>query len=170
MIKNNFLPFAENMEDYSAKLRDAQSESNAPQFFKLTAQLPLKGNTDTILAATKHSWVVIKTYAEGGENALHAHPNDEHTFVVLQGKVEFVGPKDERRTAEKYEGVIIPAGTFYRFEAIGEEPLVMLRMGFCLDTDKDPLGRINIDGSEFDAYTKKNKSETVVLSDTRVFP
>lgn len=170
MSQQEFLPYAENMDDYSVKLREAQDDSGAPQFFKLTARLPEKGNTDTILAATKHSWVVIKTYAEGGENSLHAHPNDEHTFVVLQGKAEFIGPKEERQTAEKYEGVIMPAGTFYRFESVGDEPLVMLRMGFCLDTDEDPLGRINVDGSEFDAYTKANKSDTLVLSDTAIFP
>jgi hypothetical protein len=25
-------------------------------------------------------WVVLKTYAADGENGLHAHPNEDHTF------------------------------------------------------------------------------------------
>jgi len=170
MTHQEFLPFAENMEDYSVKLREKQDKTGAPQFFKLTARLPEKGNTDTILAASERSWVVIKTYAEGGENSIHAHPNDEHTFVVLQGRAEFIGPNDERRLAEKYDGVIMPAGTYYRFESVGKDPLVMLRMGFVIDPDHDPLGRINVDGSDFDAYTAANKSDTLVLSETAIFP
>ena len=170
MSQQEFLPYAENMEDYSAKLHAAQNDSQAPQFFRLTARLPEKGNTDTILAATKRSWVVIKTYAEGGENAIHAHPNDEHTFVVLQGRADFIGPNEERRSCEKYEGVIMPAGTYYRFEAVGDEPLVMIRMGFVIDPEQDPLGRVKADGSDFDAYTTENKSDTLVLSETAIFP
>jgi mannose-6-phosphate isomerase-like protein (cupin superfamily) len=169
MAQQEFLPYAENMEDYSDKLRAAQSLDSLPQFFKLTAQLPAKGNTDTILAATERSWVVIKTYAEGGENSIHAHPNDEHTFVVLQGRADFIGPNDEKRTCEKYEGVIMPAGCYYRFESVGEEPLVMIRMGFVIDPEQDPLGRIKADGSDFDAYTTENKSDTLELSGM-IFP
>jgi hypothetical protein len=30
-------------------------------------------------------WVALKTYAAYDENGLHAHPNENHTFVVLQG-------------------------------------------------------------------------------------
>ena len=170
MSQQEFLPYAENMEDYGVKLRAAQDDSGAPQFFRLTARLPEKGNTDTILAATGRSWIVIKTYAEGGENAIHAHPNDEHTFVVLQGRADFIGPKDERRSCGPYEGVIMPAGAYYRFESVGGEPLVMIRMGFVIDPEQDPLGRIKADGADFDAYTTENKSDTLVLSETAVFP
>jgi mannose-6-phosphate isomerase-like protein (cupin superfamily) len=170
MTQQDFLPYAENMDDYSVKLREKQDDSGAAQLFSLTARLPEKGNTDTILAVSKRSWVVIKTYAEGGENSIHAHPNDEHTFAVLQGCAEFIGPNDERRSAEKYDGVIMPAGTYYRFVSVGEEPLVMLRMGFVTDPEQDPLGRINAEDLDFDAYTPANKSDTLVLSETAIFP
>ena len=158
------------MDDYSVKLREKQDDSGAPQLFSLTARLPEKDNTDTILAVSKRSWVVINTYAEGDENSIHAHPNDKHTFVVLHGCAEFIGPNDERRSAEMYDGVIMPAGTYYRFESVGEEPLVMLRMGFVIDSEQDPLGRINADDLDFDAYTPANKSDTLVLSETAIFP
>jgi mannose-6-phosphate isomerase-like protein (cupin superfamily) len=165
-----FLPPANDMTDYAAKLEAARDTTGAPQFFRLAARLPVKGRSDTILAATGRSWVVIKACAEGGENALHAHPNDEHVFVVLQRKAEFVGPKGERRVVETHDGVIMPAGTYYMFQSVGAEPLVMLRVGYALNTAEDPLARINPDGSAFDPFTEENRRPDLVLSDTAVFP
>lgn len=69
-----------------------------------------------------------------------------------------------------YDGVIMPAGTYYRFVSVGEEPLVMLCMGFVIDPEQDPLGLINADGLDFDAYTPANKSDTLVLSETAILP
>jgi quercetin dioxygenase-like cupin family protein len=47
-------------------------------------------------------WVVLKTYAADGENGLHAHPSEDHTFVVLQGEAPFMGrttrPEQSART------------------------------------------------------------------------
>jgi len=88
------------MDDYSVKLREKQDDSGAAQLFSLTARLPEKGNTDTILAASKRS----------------------------------------------------------------------LRMGFVIDPEQDPLGRINAVDLDFDAYTPANKSDTLVLSETAIFP
>ena len=53
-------------------------------------------------------WVVLKTYAADGENGLHAHPSEDHTFVVLQGEATFYGPNDKTRTIGKNEGVPLP--------------------------------------------------------------
>ena len=35
---------------------------------------------------------LIKVYASGGENTLHAHNNEDHMFVILQGTAIFHGP------------------------------------------------------------------------------
>ena len=72
---------------------------------------------------------VVKVYAEGGENELHSHRREEHCFVVLQGEATFYGPHGETRTIGKNEGVLVPHGTFYRFKATSDEPLVMARIG-----------------------------------------
>src|SRR5215469_12992253 len=73
-------------------------------------------STDTPLAASETMWVVLKTYAADGENGLHAHPSEDHTFVVLlarpllsfwrdlccpSGEATFYGPNDETRTIGK---------------------------------------------------------------------
>ena len=43
------------------------------------------------MAASDKMWVVLKIYAADGENGLHPHPNEDHTFVVLQGEAKFYG-------------------------------------------------------------------------------
>jgi mannose-6-phosphate isomerase-like protein (cupin superfamily) len=80
-------------EDLRAKV-NAQVVDGKPAFFKLEAQLPQQGRTDTPLAASDKMGVVLKTYAADGENGLHAHPNEDHTFVVLQGEATFYGPNE----------------------------------------------------------------------------
>jgi mannose-6-phosphate isomerase-like protein (cupin superfamily) len=101
---------AQSPEDLRAKVT-AQVADRKPTFFKLEAQLPQQGRTDTPVAASEKMWVVLKTYAADGENGLHAHPNEDHTFVVLQGEATFFGPNDETRTIGKNEGVLLPHGT-----------------------------------------------------------
>ena len=73
----------------------------------MEAQLPQQGRTDTALAASEKMWVVLKTYAAHGENGLHAHPNEDHTFVVLQGEATFYGPNDETRRIGKQVELIM---------------------------------------------------------------
>ncbi len=100
---------ARSPEDLRAKIKERTVEGK-PTFFKLEAQLPQQGRTDTPLATSDKMWVVLKIYAADGENGLHAHPNEEHTFVVLQGEATFYGPNDETRTISKNEGVLLPHG------------------------------------------------------------
>ena len=69
---------AQSPEDLRAKVK-AQVVGGKPAFFKLEAQLPRQGRTDTPVAASDKMWVVLKTYAADGENGLHAHPNEETT-------------------------------------------------------------------------------------------
>ena len=59
------------------------------------------------MAASDKMWVVLKIYAADGENGLHPHPNEDHTFVVLQGEAKFYRPNHETRTIGKNEGVLL---------------------------------------------------------------
>jgi mannose-6-phosphate isomerase-like protein (cupin superfamily) len=138
---------------------------NRPQFFDMKVFLPKQGRTDTPLAATDRLWIVLKTYAAGGENEMHAHPNEDHAFVVLQGSATFHGPNGETKVVGPNEGVMMPRGTFYSFRSIGPEPLVILRAGGVVNADKDPIGRIGADGKEMDAFSSENKEMPVILSD-----
>lgn len=142
----------------------ALNRPGVPSFFGLSADLPSVGRTDTPVASSSQMTVILKCYAAGGENTLHAHPNEDHVFLVLQGRANFRGPRGEERTVGPLEGVMLPHGTFYWFEAHGGEPLVMLRVGCIAAPGLDVLKRIGIDGQEMGADSKENKQVEPVLS------
>ena len=146
-----------------------QSQAVGPSFFHLRAKLPKQGRTDTPMAATNRMWVVLKTYANDGENELHAHPNEDHVFLVLQGEADFYGPQKETRRVRKNDGVLLPRGTFYWFRSVGDEPLVMARVGAVVDPAQDPLGRIDSQGRSMDGYSAANKQTEVILHEDRWF-
>jgi len=153
--------------------RDAMAEmarSKLPSFFHVRARLPKMGRTNQVLGASRYLNVVLKTYATGGENDLHAHSNEDHVFVVLQGEASFFGPRYERRDVARNDCVLMPAGAFYRFQAKEDgEPLVMLRIGAAINPDEDILARIDIDGKPFDGYSGKNKEGPYELYADRWF-
>jgi mannose-6-phosphate isomerase-like protein (cupin superfamily) len=121
------------------------------------------------MAATDRMWVVLKTYANDGENELHAHPNEDHVFLVLQGEAVFYGPEGETKRVARNDGILLPRGTFYWFKAVGDEPLVMARVGTVVDPAEDPLRRIDTQGRDMDGYSGTNKQTEVILHDDRWF-
>ncbi|WP_234729441.1 cupin domain-containing protein [Acidocella facilis] len=136
-----------------------------PSFFHVRAQLPEQGRTNIVLGATPLMSVVLKTYSSGGENELHAHPYEDHLFVIMQGSAKFYGPNGELKVAQKNDCVLLPRNSYYWFHAVeDDEALVMIRVGVALDPSLDPLERIDIDGKPFDGYSDANKEIPVVLS------
>lgn len=152
--------------------RDAMARmavTDKPAFFQMAQQLPVQGRTNAVLAATPLVNVVLKTYASGGENELHAHTNEDHVFVVLQGAATFYGPRGEERVVRCHEGAVLPRGVLYRFIAHEEEPLVLLRIGAVIDAEQDPLARIDEKGEPFDGYSEANKEVPCILSEQMWF-
>lgn len=160
---------SDNTDDMRAQIKAKAAVAGQPSFFHLRAQLPLQGRTDTPMAATDRMWVVLKTYAHDGENELHAHPNEDHVFLVLQGEADFYGPKEETRRVKKFDGILLPRGTFYWFRALGEEPLVMIRIGSATAEGADRFARIAIDGRPVEGNSVENKEVELKLSN-RWFP
>lgn len=156
--------FARSTQDLEDSLK-ARIKPGQPSFFKLGARLPTQGRTDTPVAASDNMWVVLKTYAACGENELHAHTNEDHTFVVLQGRATFYGPTGEEKTIGQHEGVLLPAGAMYWFRATDGEPLVMLRIGCASNDNPDRFARIGADGLPLDGFSAGNKQVEVILSD-----
>ncbi|MDE3074955.1 MAG: cupin domain-containing protein [Chloroflexota bacterium] len=100
------------------------------QIFNLTTPYLQQGITSEERAHTELLSVLIKVYARGGENRMHAHMREDHSFIVLEGEATFHLDSDEHvRVLKPYEGVMLPRGTHYRFESSGEGNLVMLRVG-----------------------------------------
>jgi len=97
-------------------------------FFNLRTPLLKSGITTDTRSKTDVLSVVVKVYADGGENEMHAHAGEDHAFIVLSGQATFhVGSDENERVVSKYEGVMLPSGTEYWFQSTGPN-LVMLRV------------------------------------------
>lgn len=148
-----------------ASQEEQLAANTKPHIFSLKGQLLAQGRTDSVLAATDDLTIRLKIYASGGENELHAHPSEDHSFMILQGSAKFFGPEDEEIELGKYEGIMLPRGNYYKFFATSEEPLVMIRVGNPSHHKMPPPNRLNIDGNEMKGDSKENKSVEIIYKD-----
>ena len=167
-LERQVAPIANSAEEWNNEMT-RMALSKVPSFFHIRAKLPRKGRTNQVLGASRHMNVVLKTYASGGENEIHAHSNEDHVFVVLQGGATFYGPRNETREVAKNDCVLVPSGAYYWFQAKEEEPLVMLRIGAAIDPDGDILARVDLEGNPFNGYSEKNKEVPYELDDNKWF-
>ena len=146
-----------------------QAEDTKPSVFKVKGKLLDQGRTDTPLATTDELTIRLKIYASGGENELHAHPFEDHSFILLQGSAKFYGPEGETIELGPYEGIMLPKGSFYRFHATSDEPLVLLRVGTPNQIPKLSPNRIDPAGKPMGGDSKTNNSEFVRFRDGEYF-
>jgi mannose-6-phosphate isomerase-like protein (cupin superfamily) len=100
------------------------------EVFNLTTPYLEQGATTEYRARTDLLHILIKVYASGGENRMHAHTYDDHAMIVLEGEATFhLETEDNVRVLKPYEGVMLPKGVFYRFQSSGPGNLVLLRVG-----------------------------------------
>jgi mannose-6-phosphate isomerase-like protein (cupin superfamily) len=124
--------------------------------FAISAPYVEQGRINLPLAATENFWMTIKVNAEGGENAIHSHLDEDHSFIVLEGEVTFYDEHDHPQVLGPYEGIMIPAGAFYRYLNTGGKNLFLLRTG-CRVASDAPKQRIKPDGSPIKGSSKENK-------------
>jgi mannose-6-phosphate isomerase-like protein (cupin superfamily) len=110
------------------------------QVFSLKTPLLSDGRTNTSLAQTDLLKLRIKVYAEGGENGLHTHLDEDHAFIILQGQATFHDQDDNVTVVNKYEGILLPRGAYYWFQSTGDENLVLLRAG----AGREPEGEFRV--------------------------
>jgi mannose-6-phosphate isomerase-like protein (cupin superfamily) len=113
----------------SNKIPRPEMATGAQKFSMRGAPLLSSGASYDALSSTDNLWLSLKVYSSGGENALHYHSQEDHAFVVLQGRATFHLGDGSTIEALPYEGVMLPKNTVYKFEAGEEENLVLLRIG-----------------------------------------
>lgn len=138
-----------------------------PSRFRLRAQLLDAGSESRILAETDSLQMKIRVYAaHEGENAMHAHHNQDHSFVVLQGQARFYGPRGEAWELGRNEGIMLPEGAYYCFENSGDDPLVVMRIATMMSDKGDPEKRLGVHEQQIDAHTTENRRpEKIVYRD-----
>ena len=118
------------MDDVRIFERTPNIATDKEKLFSLRdTQMLEQGTSYEPLATAENLWVNLKVYASGGENALHSHGGEDHSFIILQGKATFTFGDGRTQEVGKYEGVMLPKDAQYKFVADEAENLVMLRVG-----------------------------------------
>ena len=129
--------------------------------FSLRTPLLSDGRSMDLLAQTDALRIWSKVYAEGGENALHCHTQQDHAFIILEGEAAFHDQHDNVTLVKKHEGIMLPKGAYYWFEARGDRNLVMVRVAAMLEI-KAGDDRLDIDGKPLPGYAPENKGRPPV--------
>jgi mannose-6-phosphate isomerase-like protein (cupin superfamily) len=156
-------------QDEAGAAETRSNKSVAFQPYKLRAQLLSQGRTDTVLAQSDVMQLRLKVYASGGENGLHTHATEDHTFLVLQGRARFYDQSDETTDVGRLEGIFIPAGAYYRFEAISTEELVLFRVGARTKAHGQGPSRLNIKGQSMEGHSPENKRVETIYKEGQFF-
>jgi len=89
------------------------------------------GRKAYLLALTNNVISTVQIFPKGVHNTLHMHLTEDGYWLVLGGRARFHGEGDTiLAELDKFEGILIPAGTKYWFEGISEEPLEILRVNY----------------------------------------
>ena len=152
-----------------AKKLPAEEKPHA-QKFSLRTPYMKQGRVTQLVAETDNMWIHTKINYEGGENEIHTHLDEDHSFIVLEGQMSVFDEKGNEMKLEKYQGVMLPKGAYYRYLNTGKENLVVLRIGAGIKGQ--PQGgvemRVRPDGKPLLADSAENKT-VVPVEDNRFF-
>ena len=146
------------------------TEKPKTQKFSLRTPYMKQGRITQLVAETENMWIHTKINYEGGENEIHTHLDEDHSFIVLEGQMSVFDEKGNQIKVEKHQGVMIPRGAYYRYLNTGPENLVVIRVGSGIKGK--PQGgvemRVRPDGKPLIASSEENKT-VEPIEDTRFF-
>lgn len=99
------------------------------QAFKYESPAPDQPRKTVWLCNTDHIVAAVQMVQRGGEQALHSHSHLDGFWFVLKGRARFYSDRDTVfAEIGPHEGVLVPRGTKYWFEAVKGEPLELLQV------------------------------------------
>ena len=135
----------------------AVETKQAAEVFDMKTPYLVQGRTTDLRARTELMTIIMKVYAEGGENGMHNHPHEDHSFMVLEGEATFhIETDDNEKVVGPYEGVLLPRNVNYWFQSTGSDNLVMVRFGTLYP--EIPRHRLTPTGSEIPGDSAENKT------------
>ena len=141
-----------------------------PQAQLFTLRLPRlsEGRIHNVLAKTEMLGIAGKVYAEGGENTLHTHTDQDHAFIILDGEATFYDQDDHTTILAKYQGILLPKGSYYWFQSTGDTNLVMLRV-HAVTGPAAGDDRVGIEGRPMPGNSLENKHTPLVTVPGKFF-
>jgi len=148
------------MQFSASAARVQPEEQPKAKLFSLKTPYMKQGRVTQLVAETSNMWIHTKINAEGGENEIHTHLDEDHSFIVLEGQMSVFDEKGNEMEVKPYQGVLIPKGAYYRYLNTGAGNLVVLRIGAGIKGQ--PQGgeemRVRPDGRPLPAYSAENKT------------
>ena len=158
------------MQASATAARFDKDERPQTKLFSLRTPYMKQGRITQLVAETENMWIHTKINYEGGENEIHTHLDEDHSFIVLEGQMSVFDEKGNELKVGKYQGVMIPKGAYYRYHNTGPDNLVVIRVGAGIKGK--PQGgeemRVRPDGKPLPAYSAENKT-IEPIEDTRFF-
>ena len=139
-----------------------KTSTEAPKAYTFSLKTPYmkQGRVTQLVAETANMWIHTKINAEGGENEIHCHLDEDHSFIVLEGEMSVFDEKGNEMKVKQYQGVMIPKGAYYRYLNTGSGNLVVIRVGAA--AKGQPQGgdemRVRPDGRPLPAGSVENKT------------
>src|SRR5262245_1640829 len=124
------------------------AEKPKAKFYSLKTPYMQQGRMTPIVAKTDHLTIQVKVNAEGGENTVHTHLNEDHSFIVLEGEMSIFDETGHETKVKQYQGVMLPKGAYYRYLNTGARNLVLLRVSAAVGGPPQPgkATRVHPDG------------------------
>ena len=145
----------------TAAARKAAGEKPRAYTFSLKTPYMKQGRVTQLVAETENMWIHTKINAEGGENEIHCHRDEDHSFIVLEGQMSVFDEKGGELEIKQYQGVMIPKGAYYRYLNTGEGNLVVIRVGAGIKGQQQggKEMRLGKDGKPLDSGSVENRNK-----------
>src|SRR6266508_4631808 len=140
--------------------RAQENETPKAQLFSLKTPYMQQGRVTQLVAETPNMRIHTKINAEGGENELHTHLAEDHSFIVLEGEMTVFDEKGNEMVVKPYQGVLLPKGAYYRYLNTGDGNLVVLRIGAGVKGQQQggQETRLGADGKPLVSGTPENRN------------
>ena len=135
----------------------ATKTASKAEVFSLRTPYLSAGRITSLVAETDNLWIHTKINAEGGENALHKHTEEDHAFIVLEGEVTFFDEEGTETVVKPYQGIMLPKGAYYRYLNTGPGNLMIIRVGAGKQGGGGEETRIGPDGNPLSSESAENK-------------
>jgi mannose-6-phosphate isomerase-like protein (cupin superfamily) len=142
----------------AAKLKSQDKPKTAK--FSLKTPYMKQGRVTQLVAETANMWIHTKVNAEGGENEIHKHIDEDHAFIVLEGQMSVFDENGGEIEVKQHQGVMIPKGAYYRYLNTGEGNLVVIRVGAGIKGQQQggQEMRLGADGKPLVSGTPENRN------------
>ena len=142
----------------AAQLKSQDKPKTA--LFSLKTPYMKQGRVTQLVAETSNMRIHTKINAEGGENEIHTHLNEDHAFIVLEGQMSVFDENGGEIEVKQYQGVMIPKGAYYRYLNTGEGNLVVIRVGAGVkgQQQEGQATRLGTDGKALVSGTPENRN------------